>query len=161
MAFFFVIILLILASLKFLYSIIWVPWKIQQFFRKQGVNGPNYRLYYGNTTEMIRMTNEALTKSIPFKHDIVHRVLPDYYQWSAKYGKTFLCWFGVKPRLVLVDPDMIKEVLLKKMDIIDRDSFNPLAKTLNGEGLPGLMGHEWAAHRKIATPAFNMEKVKV
>nr|XP_017253755.1 PREDICTED: cytochrome P450 734A1-like [Daucus carota subsp. sativus] len=87
-------------------------------------------------------------------------IVHDYYQWSAKYGRTFLCWFGVRPRLVLVDPDMIKEVLFRTMDIIDRDSFNPLTKALIGDGLPGLMGHKWAAHRKIANPAFNMEKVK-
>ncbi|KAK1395660.1 Cytochrome P450, E-class, group I [Heracleum sosnowskyi] len=160
MAFFFVIILLTLASLKFVYSIIWVPWRIQQFFRKQGVKGPNYRPFYGNTAEMIRMTKEAQSKSIPFNHDIVHRVSPDYYQWSAKYGQTFLCWFGAKPRLVLVDPDMIKEVLLHTTDTNDRDDFNPLSRPLFGQGLPGLMGHKWAAHRKIITPAFSMEKVK-
>ncbi|KAK1361672.1 Cytochrome P450, family 721, subfamily A, polypeptide 1 [Heracleum sosnowskyi] len=109
---------------------------------------------------MIRLTNEALSKSMPFKHDILHRVVPDCYQWSAKYGKTFLCWFGVTPRLVLVDPDMIREALLKTNDIIDRDSFNPVSRPLIGDGLPGLMGHKWSAHRKIAIPAFTMEKVK-
>ena len=51
--------------------------------------------------------------------------------------------------------------VVQTMDIIDRDSFNPLTKALIGDGLPGLMGHKWAAHRKIANPAFNMEKVKV
>ena len=161
MIFFCVLIFLILASLKLFYYVVWVPLRIQNFFKKQGVNGPSYRPWYGNTREMIRMTNEVLSKSMPFNHDIVHRVLPDYYQWSAKYGRTFLCWFGVRPRLVLVDPDMIKEVLFRTMDIIDRDSFNPLTKALIGDGLPGLMGHKWAAHRKIANPAFNMEKVKV
>ncbi|XP_074346001.1 cytochrome P450 734A1-like [Apium graveolens] len=160
MAFLFVTILLTLASLKLVHSVIWVPWRIQLFFRKQGVNGPNYRPFYGNTQEMIRITKEAQSKSSPFNHDIVHRVLPDYYQWSVRYGKTFLCWFGTRPRLVLADPDMIKEVLLNTTDTIDRDDFNPLSRPLFGQGLTGLMGHKWAAHRKIATPAFNMEKVK-
>ncbi|KAK1395665.1 hypothetical protein POM88_005528 [Heracleum sosnowskyi] len=160
MAFFFVTILLTLASLKFLYSVLWVPWRIQQNFRKQGVNGPNYRPFYGNIAEMMRMTKEAQSKSIPFNHDIVHRVLPDYYQWSVQYGKTFLCWFGTRPRLALADPDMIKEVCLNTSDTIDRDDFNPLSRLLFGQGLPGLMGHKWAAHRKIATPAFYREKVK-
>ncbi|KAL8087754.1 hypothetical protein AgCh_037781 [Apium graveolens] len=30
------------------------------------------------------MTKEAQSKSIPFTHNIVHRVSPDYYQWSSK-----------------------------------------------------------------------------
>lgn len=147
--------------MKFLYSVIWVPWRIQQFFRKQGVKGPNYRPFYGNTTEMIQMTKKAKSRTISFNHDIVHRVLPDYYQWSSKYGKTYLCWFGTRPRLAVTDPDMIKEILLNTTDTIDRDDFNPLSRPLFAQGLPGLMGHKWAAHRKIATPAFSKEKVKV
>ncbi|XP_063949163.1 cytochrome P450 734A1-like [Daucus carota subsp. sativus] len=148
--------------LYFFYSVMWVPWRIQQHFRKQGVDGPNYRPFYGNTAEMTRMTKEALSKSIScLNHDILHRVSPDYYQWSAKYGKTFLCWFRMRPRLVLVDPDMIKDVMLKTTDTNDRDDFNPLSKLLFAQGLPGLRGHTWAVHRKIATPAFNKEKIKV
>lgn len=161
MVFLLVITLLILViSLKSLYSVLWVPWRIQQFFRNQGVYGPSYRPFYGNIAEIMQMTKEAQSKSIPFTHDIVHRVCPDYYQWSAKYGKTFLCWFGLKPRLALADPDMIKEVLPNTTDTIDRIDFNPLSKLLFGQGLPGLMGHKWAAHRRKATPAFNMEVVK-
>ncbi|KAL8145055.1 hypothetical protein AgCh_003319 [Apium graveolens] len=107
------------------------------------------------------MTEEAQSKSIScLNHDIVHRVSPDYYQWSAKYGKTFLCWFGTTPRLVLADPDMIKEALLNTTDIVDRDSFNPSSRPLFGQGLTGLMGHKWAAHRKIVTAAFNMQNIK-
>ncbi|KAL1816991.1 hypothetical protein ACET3Z_019565 [Daucus carota] len=153
-------ILLIFVSLKSLYSIIWIPLRIQQLFRKQGVNGPSYRPFYGNTAEIMQMTKEAQSKSIPFTHDVVHRVCPDYYQWSAKYGKTFLCWFGLKPRLALADPDMIKDVLSNSIDMIDRLDFNPLARLLFGQGLPGLTGHKWTAHRRIATPAFNIEQVK-
>ncbi|WOH02938.1 hypothetical protein DCAR_0522328 [Daucus carota subsp. sativus] len=161
MASLFVIIFLTVACFKVLYSVIWVPWRIQQLFRKQGVNGPNYRPFYGNTAEMTHMTKEALSKSISsLNHDILHRVSPDYYQWSAKYGKTFLCWFGMRPRLVLVDPDMIKDVMLKTTDTNDRDDYNPLSRLLFAQGLPGLMGHKWAAHRKIEAPAFNVDRIK-
>ncbi|KAL1817846.1 hypothetical protein ACET3Z_020420 [Daucus carota] len=139
----------------------WVPWRIQQHFRKQGVDGPDYQPFYGNTAEMIRMTKEAQSRAISFNHDIVHRVLPDYYQWSVKYGKIFLCWFGTRPRLAVVDPDMIKDVMLKTSDTIERDDFSPLSKLLFAQGLPGLRGHTWAVHRKIANPAFNLDRIKV
>ncbi|XP_074357028.1 cytochrome P450 734A1-like isoform X1 [Apium graveolens] len=154
------VIFLVFVSVKAVYSIIWVPWRIQRFFRKQGVDGPSYRPFYGNIAEIMKMTKEAQSKSIPFTHDIVHRVSPDYYLWSVKYGKTFLCWFGLKPRLALADPDMIKEVFPNTIDTIDKLEFNPLSKLLFGQGLPGLTGDKWAAHRRIATPAFHMEEVK-
>ena len=162
MAFVFLILLPTLAMiLYFFYSVMWVPWRIQQHFRKQGIDGPNYRPCYGNTAEMIRMTKEAQSRAISFNHDIVHRVLPDYYQWSVKYGKIFLCWFGTRPRLAVVDPDMIKDVMLKTSDTIERDDFSPLSKLLFAQGLPGLRGHTWAVHRKIANPAFNLDRIKV
>lgn len=146
MIFLLLVILLVFVSLKAIYSIIWVPWRIQQFFIKQGVDGPSYRPFYGNIAEIMKMTKEAQSKSIPFTHDIVHRVSPDYYQWSVKYGKTFLYWFGLKPRLALADPDMIKEVFPNTIDTIDKLQFNPLSKLLFGQGLPGLTGDKWAAH---------------
>ena len=103
-----IFIFLVSFFLKFLHSIIWVPWKIQAHFRKQGIRGPGYRLIFGNTAEIRRMYAEAQSKSMSLDHDIIHRVVPFYYEWSALYGKSFLYWFGTKPRLAIADPDMIK-----------------------------------------------------
>lgn len=110
----------------------------------------------------MKMTIKAESKSIPFNQDILHRIAPHYYQWSAKYGKTFLFWFGMKPRLAVADPEMIKMILPNSSsDTFDKIGFNPLSGVLIGQGLNGLVGEKWALHRKIATPAFNMERVKV
>ncbi|XP_048444246.1 cytochrome P450 734A1-like [Pyrus x bretschneideri] len=38
--------------------------------------------------------------------------------------------------------------------------FTPLTKTLFGEGLFGLVGEEWAFHRRMVNQAFKMERVK-
>lgn len=142
--------------------VFWVPWKIQKHFRKQGVEGPGYRPIFGNAKEIMKMTSEAESKSIPFNQDILHRISPHYYQWSAKYGKTFLYWFGMKPRLAVADPEMIKMILPNSSNgTFDKIGFNPLSGVLIGQGLNGLVGEKWAFHRKIASPAFNMERVKV
>lgn len=148
--------------LKSLHLVFWVPWKIQQHFKKQGIEGPGYRPIFGNSREIMEMTIQAESKSIPFNQDILHRISPHYYQWSAKYGKTFLFWFGMKPRLAVADPEMIKMILPNSSsDTFDKIGFNPLSGVLIGQGLNGLVGEKWALHRKIATPAFNMERVKV
>ncbi|GLT72693.1 hypothetical protein SLA2020_446030 [Shorea laevis] len=74
--------LLLLASflvflLKFVYSIIWVPWNFENHFRKQGIRGPGYRPIFGNSAEIRRIFAEAQTKPIPFDHvhDILHRAV--------------------------------------------------------------------------------------
>ncbi|PIM98200.1 hypothetical protein CDL12_29321 [Handroanthus impetiginosus] len=153
---------LLTISLKFIYSNIFIPWKINKHFRQQGIKGPSYNLTYGNTEEIKKMMKEAASKPIhEFCHDILHRVSPHYYKWSRQYGKTFMFWVGLKPRLIFAEPDMIKEVLVSKSDIIGKgDTFNPLSMQLFGQGLVGLGGEKWALHRKIANLAFTMERVK-
>ncbi|CAI9116708.1 OLC1v1017933C1 [Oldenlandia corymbosa var. corymbosa] len=147
--------------LKFLYSIIGVPLKIQAHFRKQGITGPGYRPFFGNTAEIRRrMIAEAESKPSSFNHDVVHRVVPHYYNWSTVYGKNFLYWFGPKPRLAIGDPDMIKEILLNVNGCYEKTKYNPLSKLLFGEGLVGLSGEKWAVHRRITSQAFNMERIK-
>ena len=146
---------------KFIYSFIWVPWRIENHFQKQGIRGPGYRLISGNTNEIKSIFAKALSKPIPFDHDIIHRTAPFYYRWSIKYGKTFLYWFGTTPRLAIFEPDMIKEILTKSDGSFEKIPLNPLAKPLFGQGLAGLSGHKWAFHRRIANQAFNMERVKV
>ncbi|KAK4599704.1 hypothetical protein RGQ29_009654 [Quercus rubra] len=146
---------------KFIYSFIWVPWRIENHFKNQGIRGPGYRLFFGNTAEIKRMYAEALSKPVPLdNHDVLHRVSPFYYRWSAMYGKTFLYWFGSKPRLAMSDPDMIKEVVMNSDGSFGKIQMNPLAKLLFGEGLVQLTGQKWAIHRRITNRAFNMERVK-
>ncbi|KAL2521024.1 Cytochrome [Forsythia ovata] len=109
---------------------------------------------------MNHFRKEAESKSIPFCHDILFRVSPHYYKWSAIYGKTYLFWFGSKPRLIFSEPDMIKELMVNNNDSVFKDVFNPLSKQLFGQGLAGLQGNKWAIHRKITSQAFTMERVK-
>ncbi|CAK9142821.1 unnamed protein product [Ilex paraguariensis] len=156
-----ILLLVLIFLFNSIHKIIWVPLRVQHHFRKQGIGGPSYRLIFGNTAEIRRhMIAIAESRPISFNHDIVHRVMPHYYNWSTVYGKTFLYWFGPKPRLAIAEPDMIKEVLLNTCGSFEKVKFNPLSKLLFGEGLVGLTGEKWAVHRRITNLAFNMEKVK-
>lgn len=152
---------IITSLLKFVYSFIWIPHRIQRHFKEQGVSGPGYRLITGNSAEIRRLFIEAQSKPIsPVDHDILHRTAPLYHNWSRMYGKTFLYWFGSKPRLAISDPDMIKEVLTDTSGSFDKIGFNPLSRQLFGQGLVGLTGDKWSIHRRITNQAFNMERVK-
>ncbi|XP_015884580.3 cytochrome P450 734A1 [Ziziphus jujuba] len=152
--------LAIFSLLKVLHSVIWVPLRIQNHFRKQGIRGPGYRSIFGNTAEVRSITARALSKPMALEHDIVHRVTPHNYEWSAIYGKTFMFWFGTTPRLVISDPDVIKEVLMNTGHVYEKTGFGPTAKLFFGDGLLTLVGDKWAFHRKITNYAFRTEQVK-
>jgi len=158
----FLILLLTSLFIKLTHSLIWVPLKFQHHFRNQGVGGPSYRPFIGNSAEIRRrMIAEVESKPIyAFTHDIVGRAIPHYYNWSTVYGKTFLYWFGPRARLAISDPDMIKEVLLNTSGSFEKIPTNPLSGLIWGQGLVGLAGEKWAVHRRIASLAFNMERVK-
>ncbi|XP_077233279.1 cytochrome P450 734A1-like isoform X2 [Tasmannia lanceolata] len=139
-----VFLLLVSLLLRTIRSFVWVPWKLELHFQKQGLSGPPRTFFFGNTGEIQEL-------SITGKVD-------DYR--SKLYGMTFVCWFGSKPRLAVVDPELIKEVLLNRSGVIERVPFDPIVKQLFGDGMPSVYGEKWVRHRKIGNTAFNMERVK-
>nr|BBE15478.1 cytochrome P450 [Polygala tenuifolia] len=147
---------------KFLYANWFIPWRIQRHFAKQGIKGPGYRLLVGNTTQIRAMYTEAQKKpmSLSHPHDIIHRVFPFYHKWAPVYGKIFLYWFGKKPRLLITDPDMIKDVLTNPSGCFGMIDIDPFVKLFFGDGLIGLNGEKWAKHRRIINHAFKTDKVK-
>lgn len=76
-------------------------------------------------------------------------------------GATFLVWFGPTVRLTVADPDLIREVFTSKSEFYEKNEAHPLVKQLVGDGLLSLKGEKWAHHRKIITPTFHMENLKV
>ncbi|KAG8367172.1 hypothetical protein BUALT_Bualt16G0045000 [Buddleja alternifolia] len=74
-------------------------------------------------------------------------------------GKVSFYWGGTTPRLTIMDPSLIKEVLMNKQGHIQKPTLNPLITILT-KGLTTLQGDEWATHRRIINPAFHLEKLK-
>ncbi|XP_062231340.1 cytochrome P450 734A1 [Phragmites australis] len=150
--------------LRLFHSFLWVPRRLERRFRRQGIRGPPRSLLSGNAADYRAML--AAARSAPlasFHHSIVARATPQYRDWPARYGRPFVYWFGLRPRLVLSDPELVKAVLTDSTGAFDKAGSggnNPLARQLIGEGLVGLSGEKWARHRRVIAPAFNMERVK-
>lgn len=70
-------------------------------------------------------------------------------------------WFGPTPRLAVADPDLIREIFTTKSEFYEKNEAHPLIRQLEGDGLLSLKGEKWAHHRKIITPTFHMENLKV
>lgn len=147
--------------LKVAKSLWWTPRRIEDHFSKQGIRGPPYHFFIGNVKELVGMMLKASSQPMPFSHNILPRVLSFYHHWKKIYGGTFLVWFGPTVRLAVSDPDLIREVFTSKSELYEKNEANPLVKQLEGDGLLSLKGEKWAHHRKIITPTFHMENLKL
>lgn len=140
----------------------WRPRRIENHFSKQGIRGPPYHFFIGNVKELVGMMLKASSQPMPdFSHNILPRVLTFYHHWKKIYGATFLIWFGPTVRLTVSDPDLVREIFTTKAELYEKVEAHPLIKQLEGEGLLSLKGEKWAHHRKIITPTFHMENLKL
>ena len=72
-------------------------------------------------------------------------------------------WFlGSKTVVTVTEPHILKELLLDKNGVMTKDIV--LSKKLSpllSKGLVATGGEEWALHRRIVSPAFHHDRVKV
>ncbi|KAF5948696.1 hypothetical protein HYC85_014653 [Camellia sinensis] len=66
-------------------------------------------------------------------------------------GKNSFMWVGPVPRVNIMEPELIKEILSK----------TKLTCQASHGGIAFYEDEQWAKHRKIHIPAFHMEKLKV
>ncbi|KAH6780833.1 cytochrome P450 [Perilla frutescens var. hirtella] len=138
---------------------VWIrPKKIEKQLRAQGLTGNPYRLLYGDTNDMAAMIKEAKSTPIKLSDDIVPRVLPLHHHIIKKYGKGSFIWIGPVARILIMEPELIKQILMNN-HIFKKPTHNPLAQFLVC-GLSGYEDHKWAKHRKIINPAFHLQKLK-
>ncbi|CAL5084387.1 unnamed protein product [Urochloa decumbens] len=141
----------------------WRPRRLERHFARHGVRGPGYRFFFGSSLELIRLMVDASSRPAPPEapHDVLPRVLAFYHHWRKLYGPMHLIWFGSTPRLIVSEPELIREVLLSRAEHFDRYEAQPLIRQFEGLGLSNLHGDEWARRRKILTPAFHVENLRL
>lgn len=74
-------------------------------------------------------------------------------------GKNSFTWIGPVPRINIMDPAWVRQILNNSKEFQKSDS-NPLTKLL-AAGVATYEGDKWAKHRKLLNPAFHQEKLKV
>lgn len=75
-------------------------------------------------------------------------------------GRTCVTWQGPEPKVTLMDPKLVREVLSNKSGHFPRPIPNPAFK-LFAAGILAYEGEKWAKHRRIMNVAFHLEKLKV
>ncbi|KAL8148719.1 cytochrome P450 CYP72A219-like [Apium graveolens] len=138
---------------------VWLrPKTMEKLLRGQGLSGNRYRLFYGDTKEIKHMAKLANSKPINLCDDIVPRVLPFHHHIIKAHGKSSFTWMGPVARVNILEPELIKEILMNNKDF-KKPTPNPLAKYLVS-GLTGYEDEKWSKHRKIINPAFYVDKLK-
>ncbi|TYI74678.1 hypothetical protein E1A91_D07G218800v1 [Gossypium mustelinum] len=155
----FVCLCLLLVLFRFLHRFWWTPVYIQYRLGSQGIKGPSYKFIHGNTKEMLKMRNEALSKPLGLLDDIFPRVLPHVYTWMNNYGKNHLSWRGGEPQLLITEPELIKEVLYNRDGSYLKASLPFYSMKLMGNGLATSEGEQWVKHRKLINPTFQGENL--
>ncbi|OMO80183.1 Cytochrome P450 [Corchorus capsularis] len=90
------------------------PRRIRKIMAQQGVRGPKPAGVTGNMKEMCSLISKSTAKDMDsIHHDIVGRLLPHYVTWSKSYGKRFIYWHGIEPRMCLTETELIKELMTK------------------------------------------------
>ncbi|WOH00772.1 hypothetical protein DCAR_0520147 [Daucus carota subsp. sativus] len=138
---------------------VWLrPKKVENMLREQGLSGNSYRLLYGDTKEIKHMAELANSYPINICDDILPRVLPFHHHIVKTYGKSSFSWIGPVARVNILEPELIKEILMNNTDF-KKPTPNPLAKFLVS-GLSGYEDEKWSKHRKIINPAFHVDKLE-
>ncbi|XVE97909.1 hypothetical protein REPUB_Repub03eG0059400 [Reevesia pubescens] len=142
-------------------SSIWLKPKWQErMLKHQGIRGRHYKLLVGDMKEFIKQITEAWSKPFNLTHQIVPRVDPFTLDNVQKYGKISFCWTGTRARLIIKDPELMKEVLANKQGHFQKPPLNPIILILT-KGLTTLEGEQWSKRRRMINPAFHLEKLKV
>lgn len=146
---------------KLFRDLIWRPFTFSKAYRKQGINGSPYHILAGSVPEYKELMRKAHAEPMKeISHDIVPRVMPHYNKWSQTYGETFFYWYGIHSRVYIAEPELIKEVLSNKFGYYFKTNPRPLVMALLGKGLVFVNGLEWVTHKRIVSPAFNIDKLK-
>ncbi|KAF5181104.1 Cytochrome p450 [Thalictrum thalictroides] len=153
------VLLLLVVAVKTFYSLVWVPRRLEKHIKQQRVKGTSYTFLYGDMKEYVKMMKVAWAKPMNLTHHIAPRVVPFVYNTVQLYGKVSLIWTGKTPRLIILVPELMQEILADKNDHFRKPPINALILILS-RGLASLEGKKWAKHRKIINPAFQMEKLK-
>ncbi|GAV90648.1 p450 domain-containing protein [Cephalotus follicularis] len=137
---------------------VWLgPKRVEKCLRDQGLAGHPYRLLWGDMKDDAKMKNEALSKPFDFSDDVDQRTLPFMRQLVKDNGKNSFMWFGPNARVIILEPEEIKDFYTKVSDF--PKVANPLGRLLLS-GLGSKNGDKWEKHRKIANPAFHQERLK-
>ena len=115
-----------------------------RFFSSRGIPGPRPVTFLGNMLD----TYQKPWMSVAARH-------------VQTFGPVYGVFDGSTPKLVVADPQLVKQIMVQ--DFTHFTDRNParLSHPIEQKMMVGMQGAKWAAWRKIMTPAFSPQKLKL
>eukprot|EP00249_Psilotum_nudum_P002945 c16243_g1_i2 orf=55-1260(+) len=141
----------------------WRPRVLRWEMEKQGITGPPPCFMIGNYLEIEKLQQQQMAVNMDcLRHDILQRMIPYYTEWSKIYGRRFVFWEASEPRIVVTEPEFIREVFSAKCALAYGKSFihQRCTEHFLGKGVVMACGERWVRQRRIVAPAFHWDKLK-
>ncbi|QCD86113.1 cytokinin trans-hydroxylase [Vigna unguiculata] len=145
-------------AMKMLNTLWLRPKRLEKLLRAQGLRGDPYSLSLSTSNINHAPQNNLQSQSFVVSDDVAPRLSLPANNTVAKYGKNSFLWEGTTPKVIITDPNQIKEVFSNIHDF-HKPKISGIAKFLFN-GLIHYEGDKWAQHRNIINPAFHLGKVK-
>ncbi|XP_010540137.1 PREDICTED: cytochrome P450 72C1-like [Tarenaya hassleriana] len=138
---------------------VWLkPKRLEKRLRGQGFSGNSYRVLVGDLWQSSLMDRESHSTPLHLDADIASRLMPFFHHTVQKYGKKCFTWFGPFPNVIIMDPEILREIF-SRHELWPKPTFMSHAEVLVS-GLVLLEGQEWSKHRKFLNPTFRTESLK-
>lgn len=113
------------------------------YWTEKGVPGPKGRIFFGNMFEIMKNGFFLTTQN-----------------YRQKYGKIYGFYLSNTPCLVVSDPELVKDILIRNFN---KFSERPLLVNipLEAESLINQNGSQWKHDRSIISPTFTSGKMKL
>lgn len=145
------------------------PWYMKGVFDKLGIDGPGYKPWYGSMAELTPIIKGYVKKEDQAAHDgagvEARKILPAHRHWFTKYGSVYHWFLGPMDRIVITDPVLLKEMLMKSgyQGQFGKSPFprHMALKFLGPSSLLIANGPGWHHTRKLLNPAFYHQELSV
>ncbi|XP_022082383.1 cytochrome P450 3A24-like [Acanthaster planci] len=120
----------------------WYDRWCHQYFQRRGIPVPDYIPFFGNILQ--------------WRHG-VQKTFTDYVK---KHGRVVGMYDFRRPVLIVNDPDILKNVLVKNFSSFYNRRKFPLGQEPLNRGLTQLVNEEWKETRNVITPSFSASKMR-
>jgi cytochrome P450 len=137
----------ILVGLLFIVVVayLWHIRKAYDFFVQLNIPGPPPTLFFGNFLEIFKSNGQSFAIK----------------KWTDKYGHIFGYFEGHTPVLVVSDPDVLEDILVKSFSKFhSRREVLMLDSRAKNTGLSRAVGPRWKRQRLVLNPTFSSAKLK-
>lgn len=149
-----------IAILGALRTFLWEPLRLRRCMKKQGVHGPPFRFVVGNLPEA-EAFRQSQPEIQPFEYIFRPTVNPQHALFFPKYGKRFIYGYGSDTRLVVREPEFVKEVLMTQSDSFRRTDIEKyVVGQVTGNGIFIIDGPKWYMERHTLNPFFRQTALK-